>query len=342
MRHTHLAIVGAGPIGLELAIACKRAGIDYLQFDQGQIAETISWFPPLMRFFSSNERIALASVPIQTVDQSKCTREEYLAYLRGLVVQFDLDVHTYEAVVGVERRDGGFRLRTQLRGEEQAYQAQHVVLATGGTARPRRLGIPGEDLPHVRHALGDPHRYFRRRLLVIGGRNSAVEAAMRCHHAFARVALSYRQDSFDPESIKYWLLPELKSYIKQDEIHCHYRTQPQAITPTHVSLQDLDSGAVVDVPADEVLVLIGFLADMSLFADAGVEFVGSDQVPAFDEQTMQTNVPGLYVAGTAAAGTQQSYQLFLENCHIHVDRIVAAVTGASPPQPLEPNPEPES
>ena len=118
MKDAQLAIIGAGPIGLELAIACKRAGIDYLHFDRGQIAETISWFPPLMRFFSSNERIALAGVPIQTTDQSKCTREEYLAYLRTLVVQFDLAVRTYEQVVSIEGSRGGFELRTLVHLDE--------------------------------------------------------------------------------------------------------------------------------------------------------------------------------------------------------------------------------
>ena len=342
MKDAQLAIVGAGPIGLELAIACKRAGIDYLHFDRGQIAETISWFPPLMRFFSSNERIALAGVPIQTADQSKCTREEYLAYLRTLVVQFDLAVRTYEQVVSIDGTRSGFELRTRARGAEHVHRVVNVVLATGGTARPRRLGIPGEDLPHVRHSLGDPHRYFQRRLLVVGGRNSAAEAALRAHHVFADVALSYRGEAFDPRSIKYWLLPELEGYIKQQEIRCYFRTQPQEITPTDVTLKQLDSGDLEHLPVDDVLVLIGFTADMSLFETAGVQLQGEDRVPAFDEQTMETDVPGIYVAGTAVAGTQQSYQVFLENCHIHVDRIVAAITGAVPPAAPPPNPELEA
>ena len=225
---------------------------------------------------------------------------------------------------------------------EHVHRVANVVLATGGTARPRRLGIPGEDLPHVRHSLGDPHRYFKRRLLVVGGRNSAAEAALRAHHVFADVALSYRGEAFDPRSIKYWLLPELEGYIKQQEIRCYFRTQPQEITPTDVTLKQLDSGDLEHLPVDDVLVLIGFTADMSLFETAGVQLQGEDRVPAFDEQTMETDVPGIYVAGTAVAGTQQSYQVFLENCHIHVDRIVAAITGAVPPAAPPPNPELEA
>ena len=342
MSKIKLAIIGAGPIGLELAIACKRAHIDYLHFDKGQIAQTISRFPPLMRFFSSNERIVLAGVPIQTTDQSKCTREEYLAYLRTLVVQFDLAVHTHEPVAAIECRDDGFLLRTQSRGTEQTYYAENVVLATGSTAQPRRLKIDGEDLPHVLHAFGDPHAYFQRRLLIVGGRNSAVEAALRCHQAFAQVVISYRQGKFDPGSVKYWLLPELRGRIKQNEIQCHYRTEPLAITSAHVTLKHLDSGDTIDVPVDDVLILIGFHADMTLFQSAGVELQADSQIPTFDEQTMQTNVPGIYAAGTAVAGTQQSYQVFLENCHIHTQRILAALQGQAPPPPPNPTSELET
>ena len=342
MKHTDVAIVGSGPIGLELAIACKKNNIDTLLFDKGQIAQTILRFPPQMRFFSSNERIALADVPIQTPDQSKCTREEYLAYLRSLVVQFDLDIKTFEKVNTIQKQNGQFLLRTSQGGSEHRYSAERVVLVTGGTAKPRKLGIPGEDLPHVSHVFSDPHRYFRRRLLIVGGRNSAVEAALRCHNAFADVAMSYRRDRFDPSSVKYWLLPELKGRIHQKEIRCDYRSQPVRITPTCVTLKNLDNLDTFEVPADDVLVAIGFEADMSLIKSAGVELIEDSQKPVYDEDTMLTHIEGLYVAGTAVAGTQDSYKVFLENCHIHVDRIIASITGAAPPPPPSEQQEPET
>jgi thioredoxin reductase (NADPH) len=174
-----VGIVGAGPIGIELAVALKKAGVSMLQFDARQVGYTISWFAPQTRFFSSNERIAIAGVPLYTMDQSKCTREEYLAYLRGIVEQFNLDIRTYEPVVKVTRAEEGFELTTAPAAGERKYRVRRLVLAAGGTAKPRRLHIPGEDLPHVSHYFQDPHRYFRKRLLVVGGRNSAVEAALR-------------------------------------------------------------------------------------------------------------------------------------------------------------------
>ena len=331
MKQVDLAIIGAGPIGLELHIACKRAGLSVLHFDKGQIAQTISWFPPQMRFFSSNERIAIAGVPIQTADQSKCSREEYLAYLRGLVRQFDLEIHTFEPIQQIEKKKKYFELISEFHGASQSYRAKQVALVTGGTARPRELNIPGENFPHVSHSLTDPHRYFQRRVLIIGGRNSAVEAALRCHHAFAQVVMSYRKSAFDSNSVKYWLLPELKSHIKQKDIDCYFDTIPVAILRHQVALKNLKNGQTFEVPCDDVLIQAGFEADMSLFEKVGVQQEDAGQAPKFNEATMETNVKGLYVAGTAVAGTQSSYQVFLENCHIHVERIVAALTGKAAP-----------
>jgi thioredoxin reductase (NADPH) len=329
-----VAIVGAGPIGLEMAVALKRAGLSVLQFDAGQIGQTISWYAPGTRFFSSTERIAIAGVPIPTAGQEKPTREEYLAYLRGIVVQFGLRVNTYESVEAIDRDDGGFLLGTRHRSGPRRYRARHVVLCTGGTDRPRKLGIPGEDLPHVSNYFKDPHTYFQQNLLVVGGKNSAVEAALRSHHIGARVSISYRRDSLPAKSIKYWLLPEAMGLIDAKRIGGYFGTVPIRITPTHVTLQRVNEnlkpcGDTVEVPADFVLLLIGYEQDNTLLHRAGVTLTGDEQAPTFDPVTMQTNVPGLFVAGTATGGTQLRYTVFIENCHVHVERIVAAIQGAA-------------
>jgi len=331
-----VAIVGAGPIGLELAVALKRAGIDYIHFDAKQIGYTISWFAPQTRFFSSNERIAIAGVPLHTPDQSKATREQYLGYLRGVVEQFDLKINTYEPIVGIRRLDDGFRL-TSSRG---SYLARKIVLCTGGTDHPRRLDIPGEGLPHVSHYFNDPHTYFRKTLLIVGGKNSAVEAALRCHAAGADVSISYRRERLPEKSIKYWLLPEINYLIKTGRIGANFQSVPVEITPTHVTLARGDER--IAVPADFVLLLIGYTQDTTLLKLAGVELVGPCAAPAFDERTMETNVPGIYVAGTAVGGTQDRFTVFIENCHVHVDRIISAMTGAILPSPPAPILEPES
>ncbi|MEX0744127.1 MAG: NAD(P)-binding domain-containing protein [Phycisphaeraceae bacterium] len=331
-----VAIVGAGPIGLELAVVLKHMGVDAVHFDAGQVAQTISWYPRQARFFSSPERIAIAGVPLTTADQSKATREAYLAYLRGIVQQFDLKVNTYERVTAVQRDEAGFTLRTDRRGEPRAYRARHVVLAVGDMHKPRRLNVPGEDMDHVSHYFDEPHRYFNQRLLIVGGRNSAVEAALRCHHAGARVSLAYRRGRFDEKAIKYWLLPELKSLIKHGKIAFHPNTCVERIAADEVALRDSQdaSASPQTVAADFVLLLTGYEMDTTLFELAGVELVGENRSPRFDTATMQTNVPGLYVAGTAAAGTQVRFKLFIENCHAHASKIAASITGRQPPMHL--------
>lgn len=339
MTTTEVIIVGAGPLGLELAVALKRARIDYVQLEAGQIGQAILDWPAMTRWFSSSDRITIAGVPIQSVSQEKCTREEYLAYLRGVVMQFDLDMCTYERVLGITRKDDLFTVTSRTRvGTMCKRAARYVVLTTGGMAAPNRLGVHGEDLPHVSHWMADPHTYFRRRVLIVGGRNSAVEAALRLYHAGTKVSISYRGAAF-PDKVKYWLRPEIEYLVKTGRITAYFETVPIVILPEHVELRPVGGGRHMSIPADFVLLMVGYVADMSLFRQVGVELSGVRDVPVYDEQTMQTNVPGLFVAGTATAGTQQSgVRVFLENCHVHVDRIVASMTGNPPP----PTPEPVS
>ena len=334
---TDVLVIGAGPIGLELAVALKREGIDYLQVEAKQIGYTISWFPPQTRFFSSCERIAIAGVPLQTPDQSKATREQYLAYLRGIVEQFDLDVKTYSLVVGIRRESDGFVVNVQPPAGPEIIHARRLVLCTGGTDHPRRLNVPGEDLPHVSHYFHDPHTYFRQRLLVVGGKNSAVETALRCHQAGAHVTLSYRKAQLDPKSVKYWLLPEINGLISEGKIIGHFGTTVRRITPSEVLLNRAESSDPISVPADFVLLQIGLEQDSTLLRMAGIELQGDCRTPAFDERTMETNVPGVFVAGTAVGGTQDKYRVFIENCHVHVSRIISALTGSAPlPEPAAP------
>jgi thioredoxin reductase (NADPH) len=192
------------------------------------------------------------------------------------------------------------------------------------------MDVPGCGLPHVSRYFQDPHAYFRKKLLIVGGRNSAVEAALRSHYAGAQVAISYRNPQFDAASIKYWLWPEMNGLIQSGKLKAHFNTTLKEIYSGGAVLRGSD-GNEITVSADFVLLLIGYEADMALVRMAGVELKEAGQVPVFDPATMQTNVPGVYVAGTAVAGTQGKYAVFIENCHVHTDRIVASLTGAAPP-----------
>jgi thioredoxin reductase (NADPH) len=331
IRTAEIIIVGAGPVGLELAAALKRQGADYLHLEARQIGYTISWWPRNTPFFSTPERIELAGFPLQTPVQGRTTGEEYLAYLRGLVETLDLQVNTYEPVDSIEVVGSGFRLQTRPAGGLRQYACQRLVLAVGDMHYPNRLNIPGEDLPHVSHTFVDPHLYFRKRLLIVGGRNSASEAALRCWRAGAKVTLSYRHIELDPEAIKHWIYPDLVAQISQGNIGYLPLTVPVEITSDSVVLEHLETGQRTPYPADFVLLSTGFRPDQTLFEMAGVNLLGERRVPEFNPHTMETNVPGLYVAGTATAGIQtQKYRVFIENSHVHTGRIVRALTGVWP------------
>lgn len=331
-----VAIVGGGPIGIELAIALKRLGVEHILFEASQIGEAFMKWPPNTRFFSTPEHVALAGIPVHSLDQGSISGEHYLAYLRTLVEMFDLNLHNYEAVTAVHPQNPGFLIHTSTRAGDRTYRARYVVLATGGMAGPRRLNIPGEDLAHVSHYFPGAHPYFRTRLLIVGGRNSAVEAALRCWRVGAtQVAISYRRPEPDWDRIKPHLAVDLKDRLEKGEIVFYPATVPVEITPTHVVLASTKdgqtpNGSTLNHEADFVYLATGFRADMHLFAETGVKLLGKEQAVFHHPETMETNVPGLFAAGTAVAGTQERFTHFISTSHDHIAKIVKAITGEVP------------
>lgn len=341
-------IIGAGPIGLEMAVALKHAGVSYAHFEAGQIGSTFQWWAPGTRFFSSPERIEIAGLPMALTHQDKATREEYLSYLRAVVRQFDLKIQTYTRVTHITRERDDFAVAASrsshgvgghgegrsdhaLRGvalassQPPTHRARNIILTIGDMHRPRLLNIPGENLPHVSHYFSDPHEYYRRRVLIVGGKNSAVEATLRLYRVGANVTISYRGESFDPKRVKYWLRPELEWLISKNRIAFHPRTCVKAIHLDHVELQN-ESSDITNIEADLVLLLTGYEQDSQLFEQLGIELHGEELAPRFDLHTMQTNIPRVFVAGTAAGGSQKRARLFIENSHVHVRRILRAIT----------------
>ncbi|MBL8020126.1 MAG: NAD(P)-binding domain-containing protein [Leptospirales bacterium] len=320
-------IVGAGPIGIEMAAALKREGLSYVQIERGYLGQTIFNYPPDTRFFSSPERIAIAGIPLLTLDQNKATREEYLTYLRSVVVQLQLNINFSESVESISKDKGTFTVRTKhaQTGNEAQYQARNVILAIGDMHKYRMLGIPGEERSNVSHAMRDPHTYLGQRVLIVGGKNSAAEAAIRLYRVGAHVSLSYRKAELPSESIKYWILPELKALINSGMIKFYPSSNVTEIGADRASLAT-EQGAVT-IALDYALLLTGYVMDPWLYKLCGIKTSPENDQPQWKADTMETNVPGIYVAGTAAAGTQKPYRYFIENCHEHVERIVAAITG---------------
>ncbi|TWT92182.1 NAD(P)-binding domain-containing protein [Neorhodopirellula pilleata] len=319
-------VIGGGPIGIETSIELRRRGIESLVCEAGALGHTIAWWAPQTRWFSSNDRIAIAGVPLHTVDQSKASREEYLNYLRSVVDQFHVPVKTFtkvQSLVPVDQSDEP-KWRLAFAGQTNSLETKAVILAIGGTDFPNRLNVPGESLPHVDGYLREVHRYHGRRVLIVGGRNSAVEAAIRLHRSGARVMLSYHGESLPTDGIKYWLRPEIDGLIRSGSVPAWFHSRVIRIDSdaVHLQVQTPAGEEEVRVEADDVLTLIGYRQNQTLFQELGILSDELEPKPIFDPETMQTPRPGIYVAGTAVGGTQSSkYQVFLENCHDHSTKI---------------------
>jgi thioredoxin reductase (NADPH) len=325
-----VVLIGAGPIGIELAVALKRQNVAYLHFEAQQIGHTFQQWPRNTPFFSTTERIEIAGIPIQKTTQERTTGEEYLAYLRGIIEMESLEIRTFEPVVDIRKTPSGFVVETNPQTGKQSYACQKIVLANGDMDFPARLNVPGEDLPYVSHYFRDPHLYFQRRLLIVGGKNSAVEAALRCWRTGSKVSISYRRAEFDDQAIKHWLLPDLKTQIGLGNIQFLPETRPVEFRVGIAVLENIRTGQRQEIETDFVLLQTGYVADSTLFEKAGIRLLGPERSPQFHPETMETNVPGIYVAGTAAAGTQSKYRLFIENTHVHVGKIVRELTGRWP------------
>lgn len=315
-----VAIVGAGPLGLELAAALQLSGLSYLLFDKGQLGQMIYNFPPQTLFFSSSERISIAGIPIQTLDQQKCSREQYLAYLRMVASTYGIKVHAFEEVSTIKKNEG-FELFTP----KGAYKVRYLVIATGGTSSPRRLDVPGEDLPHVATKMIDPHLYFQQKVAIIGGKNSAAETALRLYHAGAYPTIIIRKSALSSESIKYWILPELEGLITKRAIGLHTDNEVISIELGSIQIRNLSNLKVDTIAADKVIKAIGFNADLGLLEKLGVDLITSAKRPFHNDATMETNVENLFVLGTVIGGNQDKYRVFIENSHRHVGKILNGI-----------------
>lgn len=328
IKETDVIIVGGGPLGIELAVLLKRNNIDYLHFEARQIGDTISKWPRQTQFFSAPERVALAGIPVHSPNQQSLTGEMYLGYLRSVVEQCQLSIRTYEPVVDIQKEaDGRFLLTTaSLTGQNQV-RCQRLVLATGNMNFPRQLGIEGEALPHVHHRLDDPHDYFQKRVLIVGGKNSALEAALRTWRAGAQVAISYRRAEFETSIVKPHLAREIGLLIDKGMIDFYPGTEVRHLEEGAVYLGNNNDGSEKTVAVDFVLFCIGFEMDMTLYEKVGITLKGQARTPEFYSETMETDVPNVYICGTAAGAMEAEHELFIMTSHDHAEKIAAALTG---------------
>lgn len=330
-------IVGAGPCGLAAAAAAAEAGLEYRVLEKGCVVDALTRFPTQMRFFSTSDKMAIAGVPFITAAPNP-TRAEAMAYYRQVAATLQLRINQYEEVIAIDREPPAGRnespesdampvytLTTRpthaASAEPRRYRARNLVLATGYFDRPRLLGIPGESLPHVSHYFTEAHPYFRQRVLVVGGQNSAVEAALELHRAGADVTLVHRGPSLSPK-VKPWVLPFIASLIEKGEVVAYFETRVTAIEPGNAIIERQGRRETLD--ADFVFLLTGYQADQTWLRRLGVAIDPDNHEPHYDPQTMETNVPGLFLAGTLAAGDDAN-RIFIENGRDHGPLIMQAI-----------------
>jgi bacillithiol disulfide reductase len=313
----HPLIAGAGPIGLACAISARRRGLDPLVIDAGAITESIVRYPVGMTFFTTPERLEIGGHPLVCAG-AKATREEALKYYRGVVRTERLRVRTYTRFIGATRDGDHLACDVETRLGRESLPAERLVLATGYFDHPNPLDVPGESLPHVSHYFDEAHRSWGLDVVVIGGRNSAVEAALQLFRAGARVTLVYRGTTF-PRSVKYWLKPDLENRVKAGEIAARMGAHLEAITEREVVIRD-GLGRTERLPADRVYALTGFHPDFQLFERLGIAYDADTGRPHLDPETLETDVPGVYLAGSLTAGRKIS-EIFIENGRFDGEKI---------------------
>jgi bacillithiol disulfide reductase len=313
--HERAIIVGAGPIGLACAISAKRRGIDPLIIDAGALANSIVRYPIGMAFFTTPERLEIGNHPLVCAGP-KATREEALKYYRGVARAEALRVRTFTKLIDKET--------VETRGGRESISCDKIVLATGYFDQPNRLGVRGEELPHVYHYFDEAHLSYGRDAVVVGGKNSAVEAALQLFRAGARTTTIIYRGKTWPKSVKYWLRPDLENRIKAGEIQSRLGSQVVEITERDVLVRGA-LGNEERIPADRVYPLIGFQPDFELFKRIGIKFDAETGRPEINAETLETTVPGVYVAGSVSAGLRIS-EIFIENGRFDGEKIFGSRT----------------
>ncbi len=316
-----LLIVGAGPAGLAAAIEAARAGLDHLVIEKGALVNSVYRYPTNMVFFTTPELLEIGGIPF-TTPYFKPTRMEALRYYRRVADTSNLRVSFHEEARRIERDGSIFEITTRRPdGSSRLRRSRFVVVATGYYDNPNMLGIPGEDLPHVSHYYTESHDYYRKRVVVAGGNNSAADTALDLFRGGAIVTLVHRRPKLG-EAIKYWVRPDLENRLKEGSISARFNTRLRAILPSSVLL-DSPAGPE-EIPADAVFLMTGYRPNTEFLRRAGIAVDEETSVPAHDPETLETNVRGLFLAGAVTAGRNTNL-VFIENGRFHGERVVKTI-----------------
>ena len=309
-----IIIIGGGPIGLACGIAAKNAGLSYLIIEKGTIVNSLYNYPQNMTFFSTSERLEIGGVPFVS-NNPKPTRSEALEYYRRVADSATLPIHLFEEVTAVAKGGSLFSITT----DKQTYEAKNVVIATGFYDIPYLLNVPGEDLPKVKHYYKDPHFYAFQKVLVVGAANSAIDAALETWRKGAEVTMVVRGEKIS-DRVKYWVKPDIDNRIAEGSIKAFFNSTIAAIRPHEVDVQTTEG--IVTIPNDWVIAMTGYKPNLDFLRSTGIQ-LSNDEVfcPTVNEETQETNVPGIYLAGVICGG-MNTHRLFIENSRVHAEKIV--------------------
>jgi thioredoxin reductase (NADPH) len=317
-------VIGAGPTGMACAIEAQRAGLRSVLVDKGCLCNSIFHYPSHMTFFTTPELLEIGDIPFPSVNQ-KPSRNEALEYYRKVAEHYQLDIRQYQNVDSVTGSDGDFRVHVTDRfGRKLTHHVRKLVVATGYYDLPNYLGIPGEDLPKVHHYYDDPHPYYDLDVLVIGGKNSAAIAALDLWRHGARVTLVHRGPTMH-RHVKYWILPDIQNRIKNGEIKAHFETTVEQIREDCVTLKTPEGPLMI--ANDYVFAMTGYHPDFEFLTALGIDLEGEDRCPACDPKSLESNVPGIYLAGVIIAG-ERTNEIFIENGRFHGRQIASDLTTA--------------
>ncbi|ASN05493.1 YpdA family putative bacillithiol disulfide reductase [Virgibacillus necropolis] len=321
MQKEHIIIVGGGPCGMSCAIELKNKNIKALIIEKENIVNTIYNFPTHQMFFSSSEKLEIGNVAFIT-ERQKPVRNQALAYYRSVAERQSLRINPFEKVRNVIKKDQFFYVNTVTsNGEQISYRAQNVIIATGYYDQPNYLGIPGEDLDKVMHYFKEAHPYFQKNVLVIGGKNSAVDATLELHKAGANVTVLYRGETYS-KSVKPWILPEFDALVRKNKVKMEFNAEVLEITNSQVFYET--NGEKKSIANDFVFAMTGYKPDHDFLRQVGIKIDEQSGRPQFDEDTLETNIPGVFVAGVIAAGYNNN-EIFIENGRLHGELIANSI-----------------
>jgi thioredoxin reductase (NADPH) len=329
-----LLVVGAGPTGLACAIEAQRAGLRSVLVDKGCVCNSLFHYPSHMTFFTTSELLEIGDIPFPSPN-AKPTRDEALEYYRLVAAHYRLDVRQYQRVDRVTGADGAFAVHSVDRFHRMGLlKARKLAISTGYYDLPNMMNIPGESLSKVHHYYDDPHPYFGMDVTVIGGKNSAAIAALELWRHGARVTLVHREAGLHAH-VKYWIKPDIENRIKNGEIKAYFSSQVLEITPDTVVVQTPEGRETLR--NHFVFAMTGYHPDFAFLKALGVRFEGPDKLPICNPETLESNVPGIYLAGVIVAGSRTN-EIFIENGRFHgrqIARALARSDGAQKEHPVQ-------